>query len=225
MPTRFRPALLWLAPVLLASPLVAAALQAAPPAPVTLPALTFTSPDAARGAQRSAGCAGCHGAGGVSGEETVPSLAGQVASYTRQQLSAYRAKVRGDSTMQNVAARLTDQDIADIAAHFAALAPGPAWKGADAAVRAQGAALYAKGDPARNLIACSVCHGAGGGGSDSLILPSITNLAPAYAEGTLAEYRETVPYAHPSPQAMHAAAQGLTDEELTALAAYLSSLK
>ncbi|MFB9992438.1 c-type cytochrome [Deinococcus oregonensis] len=225
MSTRIRSALLWLAPVLLASPLVAAALQTPSPSNVTLPALKFTAPDAARGAQLGASCAGCHGAGGISKDEAVPSLAGQVSSYTRQQLTAYKAKLLPNETMQNVAARLTDQDMADIAAHFSALVPGPAWKGADAAVRAQGAALYAKGDPARNLIACTVCHGAGGRGSDSLILPSIANLSPAYAEGKLAEYRETVPYAHPSPQAMHAAAQGLTDEELTALAGYLSSLK
>lgn len=230
MPTRFRSALLWLAPVLLASPLVAAALQTTPAASVTaptvtLPVLKFTTPNAARGAQISASCAGCHGVGGVSKDEAVPALAGQVASFTRQQLVAFKAKLLPDPTMQNIAGRLSDQDMADIAAHFATLAPGPAWKGADAAVRAQGAALYAKGDPARKLIACSVCHGADGRGNDSLILPSITNLAPAYAEGKLAEYREVVPYAHPSPQAMHAAAQGLTDEELTALAAYVSSLK
>jgi cytochrome c553 len=225
MPTRFRSALLWLAPVLLASPIVAAALQTAPAPNVTLPVLKFTTPNAARGAQISASCAGCHGVGGVSKDEAVPSLAGQVASFTRQQLTAYKAKLLPDETMQTVAARLTDQDMADIAAHFAALAPGPAWKGADAAVRTQGAALYAKGDPARNLIACAVCHGADGRGNDALVMPSLVNLAPAYAEGKLAEYREVVPYAHPSPQAMHAAAQGLTDEELTALAGYLSSLK
>ncbi|THF68592.1 cytochrome c4 [Deinococcus sp. Arct2-2] len=229
MPTRFRSALLWLAPVLLASPIVAVALQTAPVSNtvpnVTLPALKFATPNAARGAQISANCAGCHGVGGVSKDDAVPSLAGQVASFTRQQLVAFKAKLLPDPTMQNIAGRLSDQDMADIAAHFATLSPGPAWKGADAAVRAQGAALYATGDPARKLIACSVCHGAGGRGNDSLILPSIANLAPAYAEGKLAEYREVVPYAHPSPQAMHAAAQGLTDEELTALAAYVSSLK
>ncbi|ANE43514.1 c-type cytochrome [Deinococcus puniceus] len=225
MPTRFRSALLWLAPVLLASPIVAAALQTAPVATVTLPVLKFTTPNAARGAQISANCAGCHGVGGVSKDEAVPALAGQVASFTRQQLVAFKAKLLPDPTMQNIAGRLSDQDMADIAAHFATLAPGPAWPNTDAAVRAQGATLYAKGDPARKLIACAVCHGADGRGNDALVMPGIVNLAPAYAEGKLAEYREVVPYAHPSPQAMHAAAQGLTDEELTALATYVSSLK
>jgi cytochrome c553 len=126
--------------------------------------------------------------------------------------------------MQGVASRLSDQNIADLAAYFAAQSPGPAWA-ADPALRARGAALFQGGDNDRNMIACAVCHGEDGRGADRQGIASVTNLAPGYGLEILHEFRDTPRFGVPHPDAMRIALKPLTDDDLKALAAYISSMK
>lgn len=81
--------------------------------------------DPARGANRSAElyCAACHGVNGNSESRGIPSLAGQDAVYTAKQLQLYRSGERVSADMASVAASLSDADIADLAAYFAAQTP------------------------------------------------------------------------------------------------------
>ncbi|WP_034384630.1 cytochrome c [Deinococcus sp. YIM 77859] len=223
--------LLWLAaPLALAAPVIAAVTQAGSPSgpsPAGNPLeLKYHTPSAARGAQIAASsCQGCHGPSGVSTDPTVPRLAGQVPSYVRLQLAAFRAKLRPSPVMQRVAANLKDQDIADLAAYFAARPPGPAWT-TDPALRARGEALFQRGDAARNVIACAICHGAHGRGEDSRGIASVTNMSPGYALKVLHEFKETPSFGGiPHPEAMRIALQPLQDADLRALAAYISSMQ
>ncbi len=75
---------------------------------------------ATRGQARAAVCTACHGARGDSAGPAWPNLAGQQADYLEHALADYKAKERQDPVMQGQAARLTEQDIRDIAAFFAA---------------------------------------------------------------------------------------------------------
>jgi len=70
------------------------------------------------GAVKARACQVCHGKGGKSTKETYPVLAGQHAAYIRKQLRAFRAGTRKDPIMNGMAAPLSDQDIADVAAFF-----------------------------------------------------------------------------------------------------------
>lgn len=213
---------------LLAAGLIGALAQTAPPA---APAggnpleLKYGPPDAARGQTLTARCAGCHGEGLVSTNAKTPALAGQQASYARLQLAAFRAKLRPSEAMQRVAANLADQDIADIAAYVASLQPGAAWKSEDGALRGKGQALFLAGDPARNLMACVVCHGADGRGDDRLGVASVTNLAPEYAVAVLNEFKGAPAFPVPHPDAMRVVLAPHTPEDLAALAAYISSMQ
>ncbi|HXF66963.1 MAG TPA: cytochrome c [Burkholderiales bacterium] len=79
--------------------------------------------DAAAGKQKSSMCAGCHG---IPGYKTtfpevysVPKLGGQHAAYIVKALQEYRAGNRAHPTMRAIAAGLTDQDVADLAAYYA----------------------------------------------------------------------------------------------------------
>lgn len=222
---------LWLAaPFALAAPVLAVVAQTGPPPgapPGANPlALTYTTPNAARGAQLSATCQGCHGPGGVSTNPDVPRLAGQIPSYVRLQLAAFRAKLRPSPVMQRVAANLKDQDIADLAAHFAARTPGAAWKSPDTALRARGEALFVRGDPARNAIACAICHGQNGRGEDRLGVASVLNQSPDYALDILREFKNAPGFnGIPHPEAMRIALRPLNDNDLKALATYVSSMK
>ena len=228
-------------PLLLSVPVLWASAQGTPPPGSTMPGTTtpgsaapagpppglvlkFSAPSAERGQALSRSCAGCHGPGGVSTQAAVPGLAGQVPSYTRFQLSVFRAKLRPSAVMQGVASRLSDQDIADLAAYFAAGEPGPAWA-ADPALRARGAALFQGGDNDRNVIACAVCHGEDGRGADRQGIASVANLAPEYGLEVLHEFRDTPRFGVPHPDAMRIALKPLSDDDLKAVAAYISSMK
>ena len=92
------------------------------------------SGDAQRGSALAAGCAGCHGAKGISPADAFPNLAGLPADVMYKQLDDYRTGKRQNPIMQGMAAALSDQQIADLAAHFAALPAGQS--GADASAPA-----------------------------------------------------------------------------------------
>ena len=65
-------------------------------------------------------CAACHGALGVSVSDTIPNLAGQKARYIELQLNALKDGSRKNALMNAIAAQLSTEDIANLAAHFSA---------------------------------------------------------------------------------------------------------
>ncbi len=80
--------------------------------------------DAAAGKQKTALCEGCHG---IPGYKTafpavynVPKLGGQHSGYIVKALQGYKSGERSHPTMRAIAAGLTDQDMADLAAYYAA---------------------------------------------------------------------------------------------------------
>jgi cytochrome c553 len=69
-------------------------------------------------------CAACHGANGVSVSDTIPNLAAQRAAYLEAQLKALKEGARKNPIMNAIAAQLSPEDMANVAAFFAAQ-PGP----------------------------------------------------------------------------------------------------
>jgi len=67
-------------------------------------------------------CIGCHGIPGYKATfpevYAVPMLGGQNAKYLENALNAYKKGDRKHPTMHGIAASLTDQDIADLAAYY-----------------------------------------------------------------------------------------------------------
>lgn len=95
---------------------------------LTLTALTLSSlayaGDVERGGSISMTCAACHGAQGVSPLPNMyPDLAGQSQEELIEKLEAYRSGENPNPIMGAQAANLSDQDIADLAAYFAAQPP------------------------------------------------------------------------------------------------------
>lgn len=74
----------------------------------------------ARGKEKATVCTACHGANGVSAMPTWPTLAGQHEDYLREALSQYKAGQRTDPVMAGQVNDLSEADIADLAAYFAA---------------------------------------------------------------------------------------------------------
>jgi cytochrome c553/cytochrome c5 len=78
--------------------------------------------------QKVPSCADCHGPGGNRRNPNYPVLAGQYAGYLVQQLQLFQQQHRGGSAyahlMRPVAARLTPDQMRDVAMYYASLAPG-----------------------------------------------------------------------------------------------------
>ncbi|MEQ3696488.1 MAG: cytochrome c [Pseudomonadales bacterium] len=91
-----------------------------------LSSVAFGAGDPAAGQAKAAVCAACHGADGKAVIPGYPNLAGQNELYLVNSLKAYR---RGDrkpvgngAVMAGQAAALSDADIENLAAYYAAMA-------------------------------------------------------------------------------------------------------
>jgi len=81
---------------------------------------------AAGKARAEAVCSACHGLNGVSVTDAIPNLAGQKAAYLASQLRQLKDGTRKNATMGAIAAQLSPDDIANVAAFYASLPGAPA---------------------------------------------------------------------------------------------------
>ena len=77
--------------------------------------------DAAAGKVKAATCSACHGVNGISSNDMWPNLAGQKEGYLIAQMKAFRDGERNSPMMAPMAAALSDEDIADLAAYYSSL--------------------------------------------------------------------------------------------------------
>ncbi len=85
------------------------------------PMAAMAAGDAAAGQSKAMVCAACHGQDGKAMIPTYPNLAGQNAPYLEMALKGYRSQERTGlqaTLMYGMAANLSDQDIADLAAYY-----------------------------------------------------------------------------------------------------------
>jgi cytochrome c553 len=91
-----------------------------------LPGVAAEGPgNADAGRNKSSMCAGCHNIPGYKtafpSVYSVPKLDGQHAAYIVKALRAYKSGERTHPSMRGVAASLSDQDMADLAAFYSTL--------------------------------------------------------------------------------------------------------
>ncbi|HEY6834149.1 MAG TPA: cytochrome c [Pseudolabrys sp.] len=77
--------------------------------------------DAAAGRGKAVQCQTCHGRDGLSKIPEAPNLAGQPELYLVKSLNDFRQGVRKNEMMSIVSQALSDADIADLAAYYAAI--------------------------------------------------------------------------------------------------------
>lgn len=91
---------------------------------LALPAAAQAIGDPAAGKAKAFACTGCHGLGGTKvaypDVYKVPKLGGQHADYIVSALKAYKNGERYNETMKAQATMLSEKDMADIAAYYAA---------------------------------------------------------------------------------------------------------
>lgn len=167
-------------------------------------------------------CVGCHG---ITGYHTgfpevhkVPKISGQSQKYIVNALKAYKSGERKHPSMRGVAANLTEQDMADLAAYYAnngRLLPEPE--------KAVGAS-----DKAHELITkggCTTCHGDNFSKPMDPSYPKISGQHPDYLYFALKAYKtEGVNLIGRNNAIMSGVAKQFTNAELKVLADYVGSL-
>ncbi len=176
-------------------------------------------------AQRLQPCMACHGAQGrASRDGYLPRIAGKPAGYLYQQLLHFRDGRRQNATMARLLAQQTDAYLREMAGHFAALdlphAP-PAPSPAPAALLARGQALATQGDAARQLPACSACHGLRLTGVQPAV-PGLLGLPRDYLIGQLGAWQTGQRHAV-TPDCMARIAQRLAPDDVGAVATWLAA--
>jgi cytochrome c553 len=169
--------------------------------------------DVEAGRRKSAPCATCHGPDGNAVLPGTPSLAGQPTFFTHWQLIKYRDGRRQDPQMSPFAQNLSDADMGDLAAFYAAQPP-----------RARGSlvdpAKVTAGRPLADRHHCTSCHTPALTGQQQV--PLLAGQDLAYLLKLLRGFRDGT--ASDLDGTMTMAARPLTVEEVEALAHYLASL-
>jgi cytochrome c553 len=185
------------------------------------------------GSTKAAVCTACHGVNGNSVNPEWPNLAGQNAAYLREQLAMFKARKRNNPIMAPIIESLGEQDFADLAEFFSAQTP--TGLEADPSYWKAGEALYKSGDAARNIPACTACHGPSGQGNAGSGYPALRAQHSVYTVKQLQDYLTKNRYRDASDAnhvnatrnsaMMTTIAARLTPEDIRNLASYLQGLR
>jgi cytochrome c553 len=183
--------------------------------------------DAEAGKGKAAMCAACHGADGNSLVPMYPKLAGQSANYLVKQLTEFKLGMtsggksgRVNAIMGGMAMALSEQDMADISAFYA----NQKVTDGNGIANAKGKKLYLGGNAEMEITACAGCHGADGKGMANAGFPALAGQNAEYLKIQLDAFRNGSRYNDLNGM-MRGVAANLTDEDITALSQYASSLK
>jgi cytochrome c553 len=179
--------------------------------------------NAAAGATKVAICATCHGNDGNSQIPMNPSLAGQNAAYLIKQLEEYQSGTRQNATMSAMSASLSEQDIADIAAYYAAQPRQITGAQDDQESLDLGETLYRAGNSDIASAACTACHSPTGKGNAPAGFPAIGGQHSEYTLTQLRAFRSGARNNDLNGM-MRTVVERLTDAELEALANYIAGL-
>ncbi len=197
---------------------------AADDAPAAASKDAFTQGDATAGASKAPVCFACHGPGGNGAiNPEWPKLAGQHSSYIAEQLGEFKSAKRKNPVMLGQAAALSDEDMHNLGAYFAAQKAVPGVASKDAVAIAE--PLYRAGDAARGIPACAACHGPTGAGNAAAQFPRIGGQNSGYAANQLKSYKSGERGAAGKGQIMATIAAKLSDQEIQALSSYVSGLQ
>ncbi len=178
----------------------------------TLPAAAAPA-DPVAGAAKAEVCRTCHGPAGVSADPAIPSLAGQPPLSILYQLIQFREKRRLAADMNAVAAPLSDQDMKDLAAHFAAQPPAPGFPPGEPA-------LLDTGRQIAQAQHCNSCHMPGLKGQKHI--PRLAGQPLGYLRTQLLNLKSGV--RADIDGTMASAAQVLSPADIEAVSAYAASL-
>ena len=183
-------------------------------AALALGAMPAYAADVAAGKEKAELCVGCHGENGISQMENMPSLAGQLDQFIQWQLVYFRSGARKNEQMQPIVEQLSNEDIRNLGAYFASLAPPKAAQDNDPD-------LSKKGAQAAAGRRCAACHTDSYAGSKAAA--RVAGQREDYLVKALRDYKSGA-RSGGAQAAMSEVAHPLSEEEIEALAHYLAHL-
>ena len=163
-------------------------------------------------------CKKCHGKTGISDENDTPNIAGLTRAYAFKQMFDYKYGRRKDKDMRKRCGKISDQNIADIAAFYADHKSEP-MMGIKASKTVP--VLAVTGDKSRQLLACDTCHNKNGTGR-GLLVPLIAGQKREHFIDTMTAYKES-DRNNDDFGVMRFIAEKLSDKEIEQLALYYGS--
>ena len=168
-------------------------------------------------------CTDCHGPGGSEPDrDKHPTLAGQLAAYTFKQLKDYKDGSRENRRMNEAVERLTDEQLAALAAWYAQQPIATVEVDEEESVSEDTVRLVFRGDKKRLIQPCASCHGPRGEGA-IIDVPAIAGQNVKYFVNTMKDYAKGE-RANDIYSRMRIIAQALTREEIDELAVYYARL-
>jgi cytochrome c553 len=183
---------------------------------------THAAGNAEAGKAKSATCTACHGPDGNSAAPNFPNLAGQHAGYLYKQLKEYKSGDRQNAVMAGMVAALSDEDMADLAAYYAAQRPKIGIAAEDQI--ALGESIYRAGNAASGVAACAACHGPAGVGNPMANFPRLSGQHALYTVEQLNYFRSGT-RANDAASMMRGIAKKMTDSEIEAVSQYIQGLQ
>jgi cytochrome c553 len=169
--------------------------------------------DVAKGGALSASCAHCHGTDGNSSGAVYPNLAGQTREYIYRQIKAFKEGQRQNSQMSPMVGILNDEDMRNLADFYNFQSPARKPTNVDATQAALGKKLAEE-------LQCASCHQPGFKGLNEF--PRLARQKQSYLVKQLKDFRQG---SRTNDNGLMApTVKMLTDEQIEALAHYLSGL-
>ncbi|TNC80956.1 MAG: cytochrome c4 [Oleiphilus sp.] len=178
--------------------------------------------NAEAGKDKVAVCAACHGADGNSAAANFPKLAGQGEKYLLKQLIDIKTGTRPVVEMTGLLDNSSEQDLKDMAAFYASqtISIGQANK----ELAEEGRTIYQAGIPAKNVAACTACHGPAGKGIALAGFPALGGQHADYTASQLKKFRSGERVNDGESRIMRSIAARLSDREIEAVSSYISGL-
>lgn len=166
-------------------------------------------------------CVACHAADGNSTTAANPKLAAQIPEYIAKQLADFKSGARKNPIMAGMSASLSPEDMKNLGAYFSEKKPA-ASSAKDQALVALGQKIFKGGNQSTGVPACAACHGPSGAG----IPVQFPRLAGQHAEYTLTQLTafRSGERANDAAKMMRVIASKMTDQEMKAVAEYISGL-
>ena len=180
---------------------------------ICLPA-PILAQDAEAGREKAVVCSACHGVDGNSTIPQYPVLAGQTARYIYLQLRDFQKGRRKDPLMTPMAVNLTKEDMFDLAAWYSS----QTFNGQNS--RKEDGNIT-KGKQLTDDALCTMCHLGGFSGQNE-----VPRVAGQHYEYTLKQLKDfKVKNRTNDAGNMTAVVRTVSDEDLEAMAAYISTLR
>ncbi|HEX5393714.1 MAG TPA: c-type cytochrome [Rhodocyclaceae bacterium] len=166
-------------------------------------------------------CSNCHGVTGNPISPNFPRLAGQQETYFINQMNGFKSHHRSDPAgfeyMWGLSRHLSEQQINDLAAYYAAQPVGSQAGGGDGKLRDVGEEIFRRGIAAKEVPACATCHGEKGQGNGPF--PRLAGQHADYLMKQLMVFQRTDQ--RPEGAIMKTVAHSLSGDDIQAVSEYL----